>query len=95
MIPFITLLFSISYSIYAKEISSYYLYKSLLCTEELDKTEQECFDKAFNSIKSSLYFHKNFILSKRTNTTKKIVTIEAWFLTQKIRYSKSLKVTYP
>lgn len=92
---FTGLILSFSYSIYAKEISSYYLYRALLCTEELGTNNTECLATLKKNINNSLFFHKNISFNRNFNSQNKFITLNAKFLTFNTKYSKSLKVARP
>ena len=84
----------VSYSIYSREVSSFILYRSLVCTEELNKERETCFKSAEKRLKKILFFHKNIHLSKKMNNNNREVKITASFFTFKTKYKRSLKVSF-
>ena len=98
LIPFVLLLFSTAYLIYSKEISSFKLYRTLICTEELEKTAYECKQKALKDLRSFLFFHKDLRLKLNTNRALKTIVLKSKYqpLKENFMFSKSfsLNLTY-
>ena len=92
LIPFLVLIFSMSYLIYAREISSYFLYRALLCTEEFEKSASSCSRKTNTKLREVLFFHKR-INTKITNVgdKRKIQTLGKFLIFNTI-YKKELRV---
>ena len=85
---------SVSYSIYSREVSSLVLYRSLICTEELNKSPKACFKSAEKKLKRVLFFHENIKLSKKISENNRVVKLTAVYLTFKTKYKKSLRVQF-
>ena len=94
-ISFVLLILSFAYSIYAKEISSYYLYQALLCTEEFEVKNRTCISRLEKKLHRSLFFHNDLNLTKTLGNETKKITLKARFLSFNSHYSRSIKVTGP
>jgi len=94
LVPFVILLFSTSYLIYSKEVSSFKLYKTLICTEELKKTEYQCKQKALKDLRSFLFFHKDLRLKLRTDRAFKRIVLKSKYQPLKFFKTLSLNLIY-
>ncbi len=92
LVPFVILLFSTSYLIYSSEISSFKLYRTLICTEELKKTEYQCKKKVLKELQSFLFFHEDLKLKLQTNNALKSIVLNSKY--QPIKFLKPLSLKY-
>lgn len=92
---FIGFVFCFSYLIYAKEISSYFMYRALICTEEFETSSKTCLVQLEKDLKKHLFFHKNLkIKSKDSNRVKKIF-LKATVFNSKTQYKRTLRIGQP
>lgn len=95
LIPFFTLLLSMSYLMYAKEVVSYIHYRALFCTKELDKDIRFCSSWASNKIEILLFFHKNLRTKLKTKGVKTTIITSGLFMGNKMSSKKSIDVEGP
>ena len=92
LIPFFTLLFSVFYLIYSKEIVSYIHYKTLFCTEELNRTISSCSNWSSQKIQDLLFFHKNLKTKLKITNKKTTIKTSGFFMGFNMNFEKSIKV---
>jgi hypothetical protein len=80
------------YLFYAKQVSSYFIYKGLFCLESINKSKYECKAGIEKSLTPLLFFHKNIRVHTITKNNQNEIYVTAKFLKYRAKWIKKMKV---